>query len=146
MLDVIFLTMFAMVVGIAISVYLVRVKRKFVLHRNLQIGLASFLLLVIIGFEVDIRFFTNWKDLAAESPYFDSGAVYRSLGIHLCFAIPCFFVWVYVIWRAIKKFPPNLQPSEHSRGHILWGRIAAILMLLTAVTGCTFYWIAFVAS
>jgi uncharacterized membrane protein YozB (DUF420 family) len=146
MLDIIFLAMFAMVIGVVISVYLVRVKRRFILHRNIQIGLATFLAIVVIGFEIDIRFFTDWKELAAESPYFDSGLVYWALAIHLCFAIPCPIVWAVVIWRALKKFPSDLNPGEHSQEHRFWGRIAATLMLITAVTGSTFYWLAFVAS
>ena len=145
MLDVIFLTMFVMAGGMAFSIYLVRTKQKYRLHRNIQIGLALFLALVVIGFEVDIRFFTDWKELAAESPYFDSGIVYWSLAIHLCFAIPCPFLWAFVIYRGLKKFPRDLKPGAQSAEHRFWGRIAAGLMLITCVTGCTFYWLAFAA-
>ena len=146
MLDIVFLGMFVIVVAMAVSVFLVRVRRKYLLHRNIQIALASILAVVIVAFEIDVRYVTDWRRLAAASPYFDSGIVYYSLIVHLVFAIPCPFVWAIVIWRAIKKFPAELQPGEHSREHILWGRIAAILFLLTAATGCTFYWLAFIAS
>ena len=145
MLDVIFLSMFVMIIGICVSVYLVKFQRRYLLHRNIQLGLALFLTLVIIAFEIDIRFFTDWKELAAESPYFESGMVYWSLGIHLCFAIPCPFLWAFVIWRALKRFPTPPEPGDHSPQHRFWARIAAILMLITNVTGCTFYWLAFVA-
>jgi hypothetical protein len=55
-------------------------------------------------------------------------------------------LWVVVIVRAIRRFPVPPVPCEHSRAHIFWARAAAIDMTLTAATGWTFYWLAFVAS
>lgn len=111
----------------------------------MQIGLAILLVAALLGFEIDIRLFTDWKELARPSPWFESGAVYKMLGIHLCIAIPTSLLWGFVIWRGLQRFPANPQPNEHSKEHRFWGRVAAALMFVTTTTGCLFYWMAFVA-
>ena len=145
MLDVVFVAMFVVVLVLLFSIYLVRIRRQFLRHRNIQVATAVVLVFAIVAFEIDVRFFTDWRDLAQPSPFFESGVVHWALWIHLCFAIPCPFVWAYVIWAAMTKFPKTVHPNEHSQFHRCWGRIAAFLMLMTALTGCTFYYLAFVA-
>jgi hypothetical protein len=49
-----------------------------------------------------------------------------------------------VIIRALLNFPSPPHPGPHSRFHVRWARIAAIDMFITAVTGWTFYYLAFV--
>jgi uncharacterized membrane protein YozB (DUF420 family) len=69
-----------------------------------------------------------------------------ALIIHLCFAIPTLLLWIYVIVQALRKFPSPPVPSEHSGTHAKWAWLAAGGMFLTAITGGTFYYLAFVAS
>jgi hypothetical protein len=45
---------------------------------------------------------------------------------------------------AWRRFPNPPHPSEHSRFHLFWARLAAVDLCLTAVTGTLFYWVAFV--
>ena len=61
------------------------------------------------------------------------------------FAISTFALWLMVIVRALRNFPSPPTPGEHSRFHRRWGIIAAVDMVLTTLTGWTFYWLAFVA-
>jgi hypothetical protein len=73
------------------------------------------------------------------------GWVDRALWVHLVFAIPTPLVWIYVIVGALRGFPRQPGPNAYSRIHRRNGWIAAVLMVMTALTGWTFYWMAFVA-
>ncbi|MEW4451772.1 DUF420 domain-containing protein [Bremerella sp. JC817] len=144
MIDFVFLAMFGIILILGVSIYLVRYRRLFQLHKWIQIVTGSVLLLAVLAFEIDMRFFTDWQELAAPSS-FGMPTVNGLLYFHLLFAVPTPFLWIYVIWHGLAKFPSPPQPGPHSKAHILWGRIAAIGMLLTAVTGWIFYYAAFVA-
>jgi len=50
-----------------------------------------------------------------------------------------------IIVKALKHFPNPPGPNQHSCFHARWGMVAAIDMVLTAVTGWVFYVLAFVA-
>ena len=141
-LDFIFVAMFAICIVLIVSIFLVRGK-GFGSHRKIQLGLSVLLLVAIIIFEVDIRFFSDWRSMATPSRFYKSGAVDMMLWIHLFFAIPTPFVWGWVVYRAIKRFPTPPQPNEHSPEHKFWGWVATVMMFATAITGCTFYWMAF---
>jgi uncharacterized membrane protein YozB (DUF420 family) len=147
MLDLVFLAMFAVVPVLGYSIWLVK-RGNYQLHKTLQLLLGSVLLVAVAAFEIDMRFFTDWQQRAAPSPYFEAGAwclVWQSLAVHLSFAIPTTFLWIFVIVRALRQFPHPPAPNQHSQQHKLWGWLATIGMVMTAVTGWIFYWLAFVA-
>ena len=150
MLDVVFLAMFAVVPLLAWSIYLVKYKRKYDLHKKLQLGMGVVLLLAVAAFEVDMQFLTEWEKRAEPSPYFAEANKWSctagvSLLVHLCFSVPTFVLWIVVLVRAVRNFAHPPLPGAHSRWHIFWGKLAAYGMLLTALTGWVFYWLAFVA-
>jgi uncharacterized membrane protein YozB (DUF420 family) len=158
MLDAVFLAMFVIVAVLVTSIYLVRYRRMIRLHRKIQITLAIVLVVAIVGFEIDVRFVTDWRELAEASPFYESGFVDFWLGFHLCFAIPTPFIWLYVIVKAIKHYRPEAEESvgrdqanhvssfgDHAATHRKWGKMAALFMIMTALTGCVFYGLAFVA-
>ena len=105
---------------------------------------AFILLITIVAFEIDVRFLVDWNELAKPSAFYDSGWVHRCLGIHLAFAIPTPFVWIYAIVMALKHIPADPQPCRYSPQHKRWGWISAIMMFGTAFTGWVFYVLAFV--
>ncbi len=149
MIDFVFLAMFAVVPIMAISIYLAKVRRQLDWHRRIQLILGAVLAVAVTAFELDMRLFTDWQALAAPSPYFQAGSwclVWVSLAVHLCFAIPTTLLWVFVIVQALRHFPTPITPNAYSVKHIFWARLAALGMLMTAVTGWGFYWLAFVAS
>jgi putative membrane protein len=151
MLDFVFVALFAVVPILAGSILLVKFRGpnqgyKCEWHKRIQLALAVILLAAVAAFEIDMRFITkDWRSLAEASPYFASKIVDYSLWIHLCFAVPTPVLWIFVIVRALKRFPKPAAPCDYSSQHIFWGRIAAGAMMMTAVTGWTFYWLAFVA-
>ena len=148
MLDFVTLAMLLVLVVLTLSIYVVRFKRNWRLHRNIQLATAIILTLTLIAFEIDVRFITQWRDLAQASPFYESGWVDRCLAIHLLFAIPTPVVWGVVIFMALRRIKPDAKQTDTTdfrRFHRISGRIAAAFMFLTAITGWVFYYVAFVA-
>ncbi len=166
MLDVVFLAMFAVLPVLGWSIWLVRARQNFTLHKRVQLALAAVLGATVLLFEIDIRWH-GWRDRAAESPYYPPildraaweaspaasllrtahapGWVDLSLAVHLLFAVTTAFLWTFVVVRAVRRFPDPPEPGPHSASHKRWGWVAAIDLLLTSLTGWLFYYLAFVA-
>jgi putative membrane protein len=149
MLDVVFLAMFAVVPLLIASIYLVKVRHRYGLHKRLQLAMAIVLLVAVVLFELDIRI-NGWEARAEPSPYFDALNKWScpagiSLIVHLSFAVPTLVLWIYVVAAALRKFSKPPMPGTHSQRHAWTGWLAAGGMILTAVTGWLFYWLAFVA-
>ncbi len=144
MLDFVFLAMLVVLPIQAFSFWIVKYQRKLVAHRSLQVGTAAVLLVTVLAFEIDMQIFTDWRALAKDSRFYDSGWVDRLLWIHLAFAIPTPFVWGWVIFAAIKNFTWQVTINEYASKHRQWGRVAALFLMMTSITGWVFYLAAFV--
>jgi uncharacterized membrane protein YozB (DUF420 family) len=148
MLDVVVLAMVAILPVLGWSIYLVKVRKRYALHKIIQLTLGSVLLVTVFFFELDMRV-NGWRHRAEASPY--SGRVGAIdwvnvvLNVHLCFAVTTALLWALVIARALRRFPKPPAPGAHSAWHRRFGRLAAYDLLCTAVTGWIFYWLAFVA-
>ena len=145
-LDLVFVATLLIVMVMTVSIGLVRFKRQYRWHRNLQLGTAVALLVTLVVFEVDMQVFTDWRALAEPSPFYSSGAVGVALAIHLGFAIPTPFLWAWTIVDAMRRFGKNATPNGDGKAHRIWGRISAVFMLLTTTTAWVFYYLAFVAK
>lgn len=144
MLDFVVVAMVFIVVIMAWSIYQVRYHRRYALHKRTQLTLAVVLLIAVTAFELEMRLY-GWEDRAAGALGGTANStVWAALYTHLLFAISSAILWPTVITRAWRRFPALAGPNEHSRSHIFWARLAALAMLLTAVTGWVFYWLAFV--
>lgn len=149
MLDVVFLAMLVIIPLLGVSIYLVRYRRRFALHKKIQFTLGLILLGAVAAFEIDVQLITQWEQRAGPSPFFDLRHRWTcpagiSLLVHLGFAVPTALLWCYVIIQALRRFPRPPAPGAHSRQHVFWARLAAFGMLMTALTGWTFYVLAFV--
>jgi len=145
MLDVVFLAMFLVLPVMGLSIGMVRFRKNYLWHKRAQLILAVVLLTAVAAFEIDMQFVSGWRDRAAPSPYWKTG-VMTSLDVHLVFSISTFFLWLYVVTGALRNIPRPPGPSSYSRRHTFWARLAAIDLVLTALTGWIFYWLAFVAA
>ncbi len=149
MLDAIVIAMVFVLIALAWSIYSVKYRNKYLRHKVTQLCLTVGLLILLVFFEVDIQFFENWRERADASPNYDaatrSGLAVYSLWIHLFFATTTLALWLLIILQALNRFPSPPRPNGHSRFHARWGMVAAIDMVLTAVTGWVFYFLAFVA-
>ena len=120
MLDVVCLGMVVVVLVLAWSIYQVRNKRRFQLHKRLQLALAALLAIVLTVFELDIRI-NGWQHRAAGSLTGQpSSAVFTSLWIHLFFALTTVVLWVVVIVGALRRYSNPPLPNEHSAFHRLF--------------------------
>jgi len=149
MLDVVVLAMTLVLPVLFWSIWQVRCRQNYSLHKRTQLLLATVLLTTVLAFEVDMRFFTDWEAEAAGSPYYQAdswNAIWTALTIHLGFAIPTLVVWIAMVIRALRGFERPPEPGAHSASHKRWGRIAVIGMTGTGITGWVFYWMAFVAT
>lgn len=144
MLDLVCLAMVGVLILLGLSVWLVKFRREFAWHKRLQLGLALALVVVVLLFEGDMRI-NGWQERAKASPYFASW-VFPSLYVHLTFAVSSVALWAYVIAAALRRFDAPPTPNAYSPRHMFWARLAAFDMLLTALTGWLFYWLAFVAK
>ena len=147
MLDIVFLAMFLVVPLLGWSIWLAR-NGNYASHKRVQLTLAVVLLGAVTAFEIEMRL-VGWTDRAALSPYWSGPAwddwVHYSLAVHLFFAIPTALLWLIVVIRALWQFPKPPQPNHHSQAHRFWARLASFEMVMTAVTGWVFYWLAFAA-
>lgn len=148
MLDVVALAMVIVLPLLGVSVYLVKFRRRYALHKKIQLILGIVLLVVVGLFEFDMRI-GGWSHRAEASPYAghegSTDWVFVTLAIHLFFAVTAALLWIVVIARALVNFPKPPAPSAHSAWHRRFGAAAAIDMACTAVSGWVFYYLAFVA-
>ena len=67
MLDAVVCALVLVVPAIVFSLYLVKVKKNYVAHRNVQIGLAIVLLAAVTAFEIDIQQIQGgWEKVVAK--------------------------------------------------------------------------------
>ena len=62
-----------------------------------------------------------------------------------CSRVTTALLWIVVIVCACETLPIRRCPGPTAVRHTFWAWLAAWDMLLTAVTGWIFYWLAFVA-
>jgi len=143
-LDLLFLAMFGVVLVLAWSIYQVKYRHRYELHKRVQVILGVVLFVAVSIFEIDIQMH-GWEDRATGvkggtvTPW-----VSTALYVHLTFAVSSVLLWPVVIVRGLRNYPDPPRPDMHSIWHKRWGWIAAIDMGLTALTGWVFYWLAFV--
>jgi len=150
-MDVVLVGLVALLPVLAWSVSLAR-RGRYLAHKRLQLFIVAALLAAIVVFEIDIRLISDWKIRAAggaawgrpPNVWWPTG-VFVALGIHLVFAVSTLVLWTWVVWEALRRFPTPPVPGSHGPRHRVMARLAAADLLLTAVTGTVFYWLAFVA-
>jgi hypothetical protein len=151
MLDVVVCALVLVVPVLAYSIYSVKIRRSFLLHRNLQLALAIVLLLAVAAFEVDMRLHGGWTNIVNKDPAQprlsgDELAFVRNvLSVHLFFAVTTPLLWVTTIVLALRRFPKPPQPGDHSRLHKKLGWLSTLDITLTSITGLLFYYLAFVS-
>lgn len=152
MLDFVVCALVGVVPVLLWSLYLVKIRRAYRLHRNLQLGLGVVLLIAVAAFEVDLQLVHGgWENVVNkpnQTPRMtpaELDSARRVLWVHLVFAISTPLLWATTIILALRRFPSPPQPGPHSSLHKKLGWASAIDITLTAVTGLVFYYVAFMA-
>ena len=150
-MDVVLVGLIALLPVLAWSVALAK-RGRYVAHKRLQLFIVAALLAAIVVFEVDVRLISDWKVRAAGGPQWGGApnawwpaGVLVALGIHLVFAISTLVLWTWVVWEALARFSSPPTPGSHGPRHRFMARLAAADLVMTAITGSVFYWLAFVA-
>ncbi len=148
MLDAVVVALVLVVPVLIFSIYSVKFRRQYTLHRNLQIGLAVALLTAVTAFEIDLHLVQGgWENVVKKGPPVSSDQltfIQRVLRIHLIFAGSTPFLWATTIVLALRRMPRPPQPSPHSRLHKILGWTSTVDLVLTSVTGLVFYYVAFI--
>jgi hypothetical protein len=152
MLDVVVCALVLVVPTLAYSIYVVKIRRNYVRHRNVQVALGAVLLVTVVAFEIDLQVVHGgWENVVnrdPENPRLPPGRlefVQRVLWVHLVFAITTPFLWAATLFLAWRRFPRPPLPSSHSRLHKRLGWLSTADIALTSVTGLVFYYVAFIA-
>lgn len=152
MLDFVVCALVLIVPALVFSLFLVKAKRNYLAHRNLQIGIAIVLLVAVAAFEIDLQLIHGgWENVVnknLDQPRLNPtelNFVRNVLWIHLVFAISTPVFWVATIVLALKRMPSPPAPCDHSPLHRRLGWISTIDITLTSITGLIFYYFAFVA-
>ncbi len=149
MLDVVVCALVLVVPVLLYSIYAVKFRRQFALHKKLQLGLGAVLLFAVAAFEIDMQLVQGgWENVVAKrdrqlSPE-ELQTVRQVLWIHLVFAISTPLLWGITMFYALKRFPKPPVPGDHSPLHKKLGWLSTIDITLTSVTGLIFYYFAFV--
>jgi hypothetical protein len=142
--DVLALAMLVVVLVLTWSIYQVKFRRRYSLHKRTQLTLGIIVLAVVVLFEIDVRLH-GWESRAAGQVGGRAAVqVWYALYLHLFFAVTTVVLWPITIFLALRNFPNPPQPGQHSRIHVPLARCAAADMVMTALTGWVFYWLAFV--
>src|SRR4051812_3619677 len=97
MIDVVCVAMLAVVLVLAWSVYQVKIRRRFRIHKWTQITLGVVLLVVVVLFEIDIRLH-GWEErAAAKIGGHPDSTVLSALYVHLIFAVSTVILWPITI-------------------------------------------------
>ncbi len=149
MLDFVVVALVLIVPILLYSLYAVKFRRQYALHRTLQLLLGIVLLVAVALFEIDLHFVQGgWKNVVAKrtDPITSDqmAQIQTVLRVHLIFAISTPLLWIVTIVAALRRFPNPPTPGAHSGWHKLLGWASAIDITLTSITGLVFYYVAFV--
>lgn len=148
MLDFVVCSLVLVVPALIYSIYLVKVRRNFVAHRNIQLTLAVVLLVAVTAFEIDMQQIQGgWEKVVAKrlNPLTAEQlqSVRQVLWIHLVFAVSSPVLWATTIVLALRRMPKPPAPCTHSDLHKKLGWLSTLDLTLTSITGLWFYYVAF---
>jgi hypothetical protein len=148
MLDVVVCALVVVVPTLLASLYAVKVKKRYRLHRGLQITLGAVLLVAVGLFEIDMQWQGGIDRILQKRPRpldpAERAFFNRLLYIHLCFAVSTVALWGATLGLALAKIPRPPGPSPHSRLHARLGWLSAVDITGTAVTGLAVYYYGFI--
>jgi uncharacterized membrane protein YozB (DUF420 family) len=147
MLDVVVCALAIVVPTLLVSLFAVKVRHNYRLHKALQITLGLVLLVAVGLFEIDMRVQGGIDGILAKRPrpltpaernFFD-----KLLYVHLFFAVSTVVLWATTLTLALKRIPNPPAPCEHSGLHRRLGWLSAADITLTSLTGLMVYYYGF---
>lgn len=146
MLDVVVVSLLVVTPALLYSLYVVKFRRDYILHKRLQVVISVALFLVVGLFEIDMKMQGGFDELAKGSALAGTAFLDNLLAVHLCFSISTFFLWAITFLTALRYFPVPPVPTRFGRFHRVIAWITVADMIGTIVTGLMVYWYGFVAK
>jgi uncharacterized membrane protein YozB (DUF420 family) len=148
MLDVVVCALVVVVPTLLFSLYTVKLRRNYKLHKTLQIALGVVLLAAVGLFEIDMRLHGGITGILAKrtrplSPA-ERASFDRLLAVHLFFAVSTVILWATTLTLALRRMPVPPAPCAHSSLHKRLGWLSAADITMTSVTGLLVYYYGFV--
>ncbi len=149
MLDVVVTALVLIVPWLIFSIYQVRKRRLFRVHKNHQLAMTLVLLVTVILFEVDMQLHGGWMSIVnkpGQTPRLEGEKlefVRDVLYVHLIFAISTPILWVITVANALMFFRRYPEPGPHTPLHRFLGWASVIDLVCTSITGIAFYFLAF---
>ncbi|QDT49784.1 DUF420 domain-containing protein [Symmachiella dynata] len=147
MLDFVVCALVLIVPLLLFSIYLVKIKHNYLLHRNMQILLGVTLLAAVAAFEIDMRLQGGIEEIlkkrASPLTAAQHDIFWKVMYVHLFFAITTVPLWATTLILAWKRFPSPPVPSEHSGLHKPLAWLSTIDITMTSVTGLAVYYYGF---
>jgi hypothetical protein len=135
------------------SIWLVKVKKLYKRHQQMQIFIGLLLLVTVIAFEIDMRLHGGWENIINKDPAHPAHVgeslirIRFVLYIHLIFAISTPLLWIVTLlaspWKTVRPVASLKGLVQH---HKILGWITTIDLGLTSITGIWFYYLAFIAK
>jgi putative membrane protein len=148
MLDAVVVALVLVVPVLLFSLFSVKIRRQYHVHRTLQMVLAVTLLAAVCAFEIDLHWVQGgWENVVKKGPPVTSDQmafIHNVLRFHLLFAASTPFLWMVTIAFALRLFPNPPHPGSHSRLHSQLGWASTLDLVMTSLTGLVFYYVAFV--
>ena len=148
MLDVVACALVVVVPTLLFSLFAVKIRHNYRLHKALQISLGIVLLVIVGLFEIDMRIHGGIDGILAKRSRLltpvERDSFNTLLYVHLFFAISTVVLWATTLTLALKQIPNPPVPCDHSRLHKRLGWMSAVDITLTSVTGLMVYYYGFV--
>jgi hypothetical protein len=131
----------ALVLVVPIVAYNWRLARRgqYARHKQMQIGLALLLGVVVGLFEYNLRLQGGIFAATAASRYAGTGTLNFWIYLHTFFAITSLLVWAGLIAVSLRRFPNPPVPGAFSAKHRFWGRVGMVWMLASGATAIPLY-------
>jgi putative membrane protein len=144
MIDFVVVAMAAVLPLLLFSIWQVRAHLNYALHKQMQKWLAAILLVAVLLFEIEMRL-VGWREQAVSSPFYPD-FVMPVLASHITIAVLTLVVWVITLYSALRSFAKSFLVTPFAHYHRVLGWFSLVGMVLTAVSGWIFFYMAFIAS
>ena len=119
-------------------------KKAYETHRNIQIASLILVTIMVVLFEINIRFYALTESIDKDLYYgFEVFNVNILLITHIFIAVATFLCWVYLVIKSLKSFP-NKLPGSYSMTHKQLGILIFLGICFTTLSGTFIYKLLFV--
>jgi hypothetical protein len=112
-------------------------KEQYEKHKWAQIALFTFVNILVVILELDIRF-GGLDAVIAQSHYYNTSTLATIFLIHIFFAISSTLFWFWLIFVSVKRYPVHFRFP-----HKKYAIIVFIDIVLTTITGWILYALVF---